>query len=127
MLVKGSMCLKFKTVYSNFGRNKIIYRVCTIQLPETDAKTALSQLIYVFITQIRAISDAIMQLISCFTPIFNFRSGQDLSNSIPSSKIVIQKSTEKLEMAWSQMQSLWSSRNGLYEKNLDLRVCCSSF
>ncbi|KAL5107304.1 Spectrin beta chain [Taenia crassiceps] len=49
------------------------------------------------------------------------RSGQDLSNSIPSSKIVIQKSTEKLELAWSQMQSLWSLRNGLYEKNLDLR------
>ncbi|VDK20324.1 unnamed protein product, partial [Taenia asiatica] len=49
------------------------------------------------------------------------RSGQDLSNSIPSSKIVIQKSTEKLETAWSQMQSLWNSRNGLYEKNLDLR------
>ncbi|KAL5964605.1 Spectrin alpha chain [Taenia solium] len=48
-------------------------------------------------------------------------SGQDLSNSIPSSKIVIQKSTEKLETAWSQMQSLWNSRNGLYEKNLDLR------
>ncbi|KAM7541962.1 hypothetical protein Aperf_G00000017227 [Anoplocephala perfoliata] len=49
------------------------------------------------------------------------RSGQDLSNSIPSSKIVIQKSIEKLETAWSQMQSTWSSRNSLYEKNLDLR------
>ncbi|KAH9280373.1 Spectrin beta chain, non-erythrocytic 1 [Echinococcus granulosus] len=49
------------------------------------------------------------------------RAGQDLSNSIPSSKIVIQKSTEKLETAWSQMQSLWGSRNSLYEKNLDLR------
>ncbi|VDM16022.1 unnamed protein product [Hydatigera taeniaeformis] len=49
------------------------------------------------------------------------RSGQDLSNSIPSSKIVINKSTEKLETAWSQMQTLWNSRNNLYEKNLDLR------
>ncbi|VDL15838.1 unnamed protein product [Hymenolepis diminuta] len=49
------------------------------------------------------------------------RSGQDLSNLIPSTKIVIQKSIDKLETAWSQMLSVWSSRNGLYEKNLDLR------
>uniref|UniRef100_A0A5K3EEV8 PH domain-containing protein n=1 Tax=Mesocestoides corti TaxID=53468 RepID=A0A5K3EEV8_MESCO len=49
------------------------------------------------------------------------RSGQDLATSIPSSKIVIQKSIEQLDAAWSQMQSVWSSRNGLYEKNVDLR------
>lgn len=54
--------------------------------------------------------------------LFLFRSGQDLSNLIPSTKIVIQKSIDKLETAWSQMLSVWSSRNGLYEKNLDLRV-----
>ncbi|VDN97776.1 unnamed protein product [Rodentolepis nana] len=49
-------------------------------------------------------------------------SGRDLSNLIPSSKIVIQKFIDKLETAWSQMLRVWSSRHSLYEKNLDLRV-----
>lgn len=62
-----------------------------------------------------------------YISIDSYSSGHDLLKSIPSSKVIIQKSIEKLEASWSQMQSVWSTRNILYEKNLDLRVCGSFF
>ncbi|BHF68604.1 Spectrin beta chain, non-erythrocytic 5 [Sparganum proliferum] len=49
------------------------------------------------------------------------RSAYELTEKVPSARIVINQHCEKLATAWAHTQSVWNTRNLLYEKNLDIR------
>ncbi|VDL99266.1 unnamed protein product [Schistocephalus solidus] len=50
------------------------------------------------------------------------RSAYELTEKVPSAKIVINQHCQKLATSWANTQSVWNTRSILYEKNLDLRL-----
>ncbi|VDK73416.1 unnamed protein product [Dibothriocephalus latus] len=53
------------------------------------------------------------------------QSAYELTEKVPSAKIVINQNSQKLATAWTQTQSVWTTRNALYEKNVELRKLLS--